>query len=121
MTLYIIRKHISHTHTHTHTAQYTVIYVMYQCTDITVALHLHRCEVPIQKTTAFHFMEFFKDRHLSRIYLVMCCLYLMYFLEDKTVLISLENTEICLPHKFALKYECLKVHKMWYMYFVLAG
>lgn len=41
----------------------------------------------------------------------MCCLYLLYFLDDKTVLISLENTEICLPYKFPLKYECLKSAK----------
>jgi hypothetical protein len=63
------------------------------------------------KTTVFHSMEHFKDRHVSRIYLVMCCLYLLYFLEDKTVLISLKNTEICLLYKFPLKYECLKSTK----------
>jgi hypothetical protein len=73
------------------------------------------------ETNTFHFMECFKERHLSRIYLVMYCMYLLYFLEDKTVLISLENTKIYLPYKFPLKYECLKVHKLWYMYFVSAG
>jgi len=98
------------------------MYVMYQCTDTTAVLHLHRSKVPIQRqlhSTSWSVLR--TDIFQEYIYLVMFCLYLLYFLDDKTVLISLENIETCLPYKFPLKYECLKVHKMWYMYFVSQG
>lgn len=113
MTLYIIWKHITHCTIHCN-VRHVWMYWHHSGAAFTQKRSAH------SKTKTFHFMECFKEGHLSRIYLVMYCLYLLYFLEDKIVLISLKNTKIYLPYKFPLKYECLKVHKLWYMYFVSA-